>query len=66
MVGRVIGLYYYINLNDRPCGTVAQLAECTHGERDSLGSTRNYVRFPPLYTLSRMFTSFTRVKQHKP
>ena len=29
----------HINVKGRPCGSVAQLAECSHGKREALGSS---------------------------
>ena len=37
------------NVKGRPCGSVAQLAECSHGKREALGRVPVGPRiFPPL------------------
>ena len=37
------------NVKGRPCGSVAQLAECFHGKREALGSSPGRATiFPPL------------------
>ena len=40
------------NVKGRPCGSVAQLAECSHGKREALGSSPGRATiFPPLLHL---------------
>ena len=37
------------NVKGRPCGSAAQLAECSHGTREALGSSPGRATiFPPL------------------
>ena len=48
------------NVKGRPCGSVAQLAECSHGKREALGSSpgRATIFFILIFFLTNLFLSF--------